>query len=149
MPAAEADAASAARAKARANLCSILSGDVPIALTLEFLCRSNKTDVQILSEMKKKVEQRISLYHTAIVLAHSLMSAGTTADSFLRDNLEWLSRATNWGKFTATATLGVIHRGHVKQAMSLMAPYLPQQGMSASPYSCLLYTSELPTIPLV
>ena len=29
----------------------------------------------------------------------------------------------------------MIHRGHVKQAMSLMAPYLPQQGMSASPYS--------------
>ena len=129
------DAPGAAKAKARDHLCSILSGEVPIALTLEFLCRANKTDTQILTEMKKKVEQRNSLYHTAIVLAHSMMSAGTTADSFLRDNLEWLSRATNWGKFTATATLGVIHRGHVKQAMSLMAPYLPQAGMSASPYS--------------
>jgi len=123
------------KTEARGNMCSILSGDTPIALTLEFLCRSNKTDLQILSSMKKSVEQRNSLYHSAIVLAHSLMSAGTTADSFLRDNLEWLSRATNWGKFTATATLGVIHRGHVKQAMSLMAPYLPQQGMSASPFS--------------
>ena len=123
------------KAEARTNMCSILSGDTPIALTLEFLCRSNKTDLTILTQMKKSVEQRNSLYHSAIVLAHSLMSAGTTADSFLRDNLEWLSRATNWGKFTATATLGVIHRGHVKQAMSLMAPYLPQQGMSASPFS--------------
>merc|ERR1719424_2526663 len=106
------------KAEARTNMCSILSGDPPI-----------------LTQMKKSVEQRNSLYHSAIVLAHSLMSAGTTADSFLRDNLEWLSRATNWGKFTATATLGVIHRGHVKQAMSLMAPYLPQQGMSARPFS--------------
>merc|ERR1719424_2608070 len=123
------------KTEARGNMCSILSGDTPIALTLEFLCRSNKTDLQILSSMKKSVEQRNSLYHSAIVLAHSLMSAGTTADSFLRDNLEWLSRATNWGKFTATAPLGVIHRGHVKQAMSLMAPFLPQQGMSASPFS--------------
>merc|ERR1719424_2414174 len=123
------------KAEARTNMCSILSGDTPIALTLEFLCRSNKTDLTILTQMKKSVEQRNSLYHSAIVLAHSLMSAGTTADSFLRDNLEWLSRATNWGKFTATATLGVTHRGHVKQAMSLMAPYLPQQGMSASPFS--------------
>ena len=102
------------KAEARTNMCSILSGDTPIALTLEFLCRSNKTDLTILTQMKKSVEQRNSLYHSAIVLAHSLMSAGTTADSFLRDNLEWLSRATNWGKFTATATLGVIHRGHVK-----------------------------------
>ena len=29
--------------------------------------------------------------------------------SACRDNLEWLSRATNWAKFTATASLGCIH----------------------------------------
>ncbi len=29
---------------------------------------------------------------------------------FYRENLEWLARATNWAKFTATASLGVIHR---------------------------------------
>ena len=63
------------------------------------------------------------------------MSAGTTSDAFLRDNLEWLSRATNWAKFSATATLGVIHKGHVKQALQLLQPYLPQAGMSASAYS--------------
>ena len=45
------------KAEARANLCSILSGDTPIALTLEFLCRSNKTDLSILAQMKKSVEQ--------------------------------------------------------------------------------------------
>jgi len=27
-----------------------------------------------------------------------------------RDNLEWLARATNWAKFTATASLGAIHK---------------------------------------
>ena len=27
-----------------------------------------------------------------------------------RNNLEWLGRATNWAKFTATASLGVIHK---------------------------------------
>jgi 26S proteasome regulatory subunit N2 len=75
------------------------------------------------------------VYHSGIVLAHALMSAGTTSDAFLRDNLEWLSRATNWAKFSATATLGVIHKGHVKQALQLLQPYLPQAGMSASAYS--------------
>ena len=84
--------------------------------------RSNKTDTLILTNMKKAVEQRNSLCHSAIVLAHAIMSAGTTADSFLRDNLEWLSRATNWAKFSATATLGVIHRGHTKQAPPGRAP---------------------------
>ena len=38
------------------------------------------------------------------------MHAGTTSDEFLRQNLEWLSRATNWSKFSATAALGVIHK---------------------------------------
>lgn len=49
---------------------------------------------------------------------------------------DWLSRATNWAKFSATAGLGVIHRGHLQQGRSLMAPYLPQSGSgSGSPYS--------------
>ena len=57
---------------------------------------------------------------------------------FLRNNLEWLSRAANWAKFSATAALGVIHRGHLSQALQLLRPYLPQQGAGAgasSPYS--------------
>ncbi|KAL6333938.1 hypothetical protein AAG906_039352 [Vitis piasezkii] len=32
---------------------------------------------------------------------------------------EWLSRATNWVMFSATAGLGVIHRGHLQQGRSL------------------------------
>ena len=50
---------------------------------------------------------------------------------------EWLGRATNWAKFSATAGLGVIHRGHLQQGRALMAPYLPQNGAggSGSPYS--------------
>ena len=36
--------------------------------------------------------------------------SGTTVDQFLRENMDWLSRATNWAKFSATAGLGVIHR---------------------------------------
>jgi 26S proteasome regulatory subunit N2 len=63
------------------------------------------------------------------------MHAGTTVDAFLRENLEWLSRATNWSKFSATAGLGAIHRGHLKQGQALMAPYLPRNGASGSPYS--------------
>ncbi|KAF5933091.1 hypothetical protein HYC85_029262 [Camellia sinensis] len=43
-------------------------------------------------------------------------------------NEDWLGSATNWAKFSATAGLGVIHRGHLQQGRSLMAPYLPQSG---------------------
>jgi hypothetical protein len=44
-------------------------------------------------------------------LAEECYSCSSTA--FLcscRNNLEWLARATSWAKFTATASLGVIHR---------------------------------------
>ena len=51
---------------------------------------------------------------------------------FYRDNLDWLSRATNWAKLTATASLGVIHRGHEKEALALMAAYLPREVAAAS-----------------
>jgi 26S proteasome regulatory subunit N2 len=49
---------------------------------------------------------------------------------------QWLSRATNWAKFSATAGLGVIHKGHLKEGRSLLAPYLPTgTGASSSAFS--------------
>ncbi len=73
-------------------------------------CRHNHADLQILRNIKGSVDARNSVAHSATLLANALMHAGTTVDQFLRDNLEWLSRATNWAKFSATAGLGVIHR---------------------------------------
>jgi 26S proteasome regulatory subunit N2 len=56
------------------------------------------------------------------------MHSGTTSDIFLRENLEWLGLASNWSKFTATAALGVIHKGWFQQGMTILGPYLPQPG---------------------
>lgn len=53
------------------------------------------------------------------------MHCGTTSDTFLRENLEWLGKASNWSKFTATAALGVIHKGHFEEGMNILEPYLP------------------------
>lgn len=55
------------------------------------------------------------------------MNQGTTDDKFFRDNLEWLGKAVNWSKFSATAALGVIHRGNVRESMTLLEPYLPRR----------------------
>lgn len=104
-------------------------------LTLDFLYRHNDTDLLILRQIKAAIENRNSVLHGATVVAHAYMNAGTTTDTFLRENLEWLGRASNWAKFTATASIGVVHKGHVKESMSLLQPYLPQGGISASPYS--------------
>nr|XP_028956584.1 26S proteasome non-ATPase regulatory subunit 1 homolog A isoform X2 [Malus domestica] len=115
----------------------ILSGETSIQLTLQFLYSHNKSDLLILKTIKQSVEMRNSVCHSATIYANAIMHAGTTVDTFLRENLDWLSRATNWAKFSATAGLGVIHRGHLQQGRSLMAPYLPQgaAGGGGSPYS--------------
>lgn len=49
--------------------------------------------------------------------------------------MEWLARATNWAKLTATASLGVIHRGHEQEALTLMQSYLPKEVGPSSGYS--------------
>ncbi|KAK3742872.1 hypothetical protein QZH41_020405 [Actinostola sp. cb2023] len=114
------------------NLVAILCGDTSIALNLEFLIRNNHADLLILKHTKDSA--RNSVCHMATVIANSFMHSGTTSDTFLRNNLEWLARATNWAKFTATASLGVIHKGHEQDALKLMATYLPKDGSGGSAY---------------
>ena len=62
--------------------------------SLQFLIRNDKSDLLILKQTKDAV--RVSICHTGTVIANGYMHCGTTHDSFLLDNLEWLSRATNW-----------------------------------------------------
>ncbi|XP_078693154.1 26S proteasome non-ATPase regulatory subunit 1-like [Branchiostoma floridae x Branchiostoma belcheri] len=115
------------------KLLGILGGETSIAIHLQFLIRNNHTDMLILKNTKDAV--RNSVCHTATVICNSFMYCGTTSDQFLRDNLEWLARATNWARFTATASLGVIHRGHEKEALHLMSTYLPKDTGPGSAYS--------------
>lgn len=112
------------------RLVTILGGELSIELHLQFLIRNNKSDLLILKQTKDAI--RVSVCHTATVIANAFMHSGTTSDQFLRDNLDWLSRATNWAKLTATASLGVIHRGHEKEALALMAAYLPREVAATS-----------------
>ena len=72
------------------KLASILSGEKPIYLNLQFLIRNDNTDPLILQQTKDPV--RVSICHTATVIANGLMHSGTTHDQFLRDNNDWLSR---------------------------------------------------------
>ncbi|KAK4445548.1 armadillo-type protein [Podospora aff. communis PSN243] len=115
-------------AKAYRNIRSILDGSKAIKLNLEFLYRNNHTDLSILNKVRDSLEGRNSIFHTAVTFCNAFMNAGTTHDKFFRDNLDWLGKAVNWSKFTATAALGVIHRGNLTQSRKLLEPYLPRQG---------------------
>lgn len=115
-------------AKVYRNIRSILDGSKTIRLNLEFLYRNNHTDLSILNKVRDSLEGRNSIFHTALTFCNAFMNQGTTNDKFFRDNLEWLGKAVNWSKFTATAALGVIHRGNLSQSRKLLEPYLPKQG---------------------
>jgi len=121
-----------AAAKEYRNIRSILDGSKAIKLNLEFLYRNNHTDLSILNKVRDSLEGRNSIFHTAVTFCNAFMNAGTTHDKFFRDNLEWLGKAVNWSKFTATAALGVIHRGNLTQSRKLLEPYLPKQGSVSS-----------------
>ena len=87
-----------------------------MALQLEFLFANNHSDLLLLKQIRAAVESRNSVCHSATVLCNALMHAGTTVDTFLRENLDWLSRATNWARFSATAGMGVIHHGQLAES---------------------------------
>lgn len=118
--------------KAFESIREILQGTKSIELELEFLYRNNHTDMAILNKIRDSLEARNSIFHTAVTLANAFMHGGTTNDKFFRDNLEWLGKAVNWSKFTATAALGVIHRGNLSQGKKLLDPYLPKDLLSAN-----------------
>ncbi|CAF1200527.1 unnamed protein product [Rotaria sordida] len=108
-------------------------GEITIGVHMQFLIKNNHADLLILKQIKDAV--RNSVCHTATVIANGYMLSGTTSDQFFRDNLEWLARATNWAKFTAATSLGVIHKGHIKEALNLMSAYLPKDSTGNSSYA--------------
>ncbi|KAG8899523.1 proteasome regulatory particle base subunit [Tulasnella sp. 403] len=126
-----------AEEQAYTKLRKILSGEETIRLFLDFLHRHNHTDLLILKNTKEVLDGRSSIYHNALTLQNAFMHCGTASDVFLRNNLDWLGRASNWGKFSVTASLGVINKGNTWDAMKLLGPYLPNATgeNSSGPYS--------------
>nr|ODN99779.1 26S proteasome regulatory subunit N2 [Cryptococcus depauperatus CBS 7855] len=118
----------------RVVLNNILRGDTSAELFLNFLNRNNQTDMTILKATKDTLEDRYSIYHSAITFTNAFAHCGTTSDRFLRENLDWLGRANNWAKFSTTAALGLIHRGSWVNGTRVVKPYLPG-GAAPNKYS--------------
>lgn len=72
-------------------------------LHLSFLYKNSQLDPLVMSNLKKALEERSSglgsrnsILHNASVCTHGYLNLGTTGDGFLRDNLEWMKKASNW-----------------------------------------------------
>jgi len=110
------------------KVLKVLVGGFSGELALSFLHKQSDTDPLIMENLKKSLDEkggRNSVLHNCAVISHSYMNAGTTNDVFLRDHLDWMKKASNWAKFSATASLGVIHASHTSESMALLEPYLP------------------------
>ena len=116
----------------RENVLKILTGRVTIDQTLYFLQNKSNTDKQLVAKIKNSIDAKSSVTHGSVIFANAFMCAGTSDDSFLRDNLTWVAKATNWGKFSAVACLGVIHHGNISKAMEILKPYLPSDSAASS-----------------
>src|SRR5690606_920598 len=112
------------------SIRQILLGSKTIGLQLEFLYRNNRTDITILNKLRDSLEPRSSIFHSAVTFSAAFTNSGTTNDSFYKENLEWLSKAVNWSKFCATAALGAIHKGNLKQGKDILTMYLPSQSVT-------------------
>ncbi|XP_065188071.1 26S proteasome non-ATPase regulatory subunit 1-like [Sycon ciliatum] len=118
--------------EAMKKLTRILNGERTVELYLQFLVRSNHSDLLVYRHIKDHV--RNSICHNAAIIANGFAHCGTTSDVFLREDIEWLGQAANWAKFTATASLGVIHKGHEKEALTLLSTYLPSESSMSAGY---------------
>lgn len=108
-----------------AGLLEILTGIPTCDYYNTFLLNKKNIDISLLNKSKSSLDGKFSLFHTAVSVANGYMHAGTTDNSFIKANLSWLGKAQNWAKFTATASLGVIHKGNLIDGKKVMAPYLP------------------------
>lgn len=106
-------------------LLDILSGVPTCDYYNTFLHENKNIDIGLLNKTKSSLDGKFSLFHTGVSVANGFMHAGTTDNSFIKANLPWLGKAQNWAKFTATASLGVIHKGNLADGQKVMSPYLP------------------------
>ena len=109
-------------------LMDVLGGRLSTEVRLQFLCRNNHADMAIMERTKEALNAHNSMHHSVLSCSNALMHCGTTNDEFMRKNLDWLSYATNWAKFTAASSLGVVHKGQLGKGRDILKPYLPVAG---------------------
>lgn len=107
------------------KLIHILSGIPTCDYYNTFLLKNRNIDIALLDKAKTVMDGKFSLYHNAVTISNGFMHCGTVDDGFVRNNLPWLGKAKNWAKFSATASLGVIHKGNLLDGKKVLTPYLP------------------------
>jgi 26S proteasome regulatory subunit N2 len=117
------------------KLIDVMSGKVTHEVYRSFLSKNNKTDPLIATEVKETIPATVSVLQEACIWGNAIMNACTTDDSFLKNNIDWVGKSSNWSNFSCTSTLGMIHKGNKAHAMTILNPYLAQAYATSHPYT--------------
>ena len=91
---------------------------------LKFMKEMCKTDIDILNDMRSEFDPKISINQVGVFYTNGICNAGTGNDLFMRDQINWHSKAKNWTMFSNIAVLGMIHKGNHNSAFQILEPYL-------------------------
>lgn len=106
------------------SIIEILQRTKLLKLYLEFLFKRNHSDIQILILLKDTFDSMKPIVQTSIALSYAFMYAGTADDNFYRNNTHWFTNAQKWSQFITAAAVGVIHIGHLQDAMKILDSFL-------------------------
>ena len=80
----------------------VLVGGFVAELRLSFRHRHAASDDKMMEGLKQKMDDRSSgshrnsMLHTTAMVTHAYLYAGTTHDTFLRNHLDWMKKASHW-----------------------------------------------------
>lgn len=117
------------------KLTTILEGNTQRKIVEFSLTQMNKSDPNMIKNLMKSVDKSGSVPHLAVIIANSLLNSHTKNDTFLKDNIEWIAKASNWARFVATSSLGAIHMGNTEKGLEIMRPYMPGTSTVPSVYA--------------
>ena len=118
------------------NLINILTGEIPRNIIMRTLKKFNHSNLKEQEDLMKLVEKGSSLEILGCLITNSFSNSHTLNDEFLKKNMNFVRKVTNWARFLVTASLGAINMGNVKNSKQIFRDYLPG-GTRASSQYCL------------
>ena len=118
------------------NIEKILSGEISQNIIFKYLKKNNHFELKSFEELLKANEKSGSIENLGLILTNSFSNTHTGNEELIQKHKDFVSKATNWARFVATATLGAIHMGDNKNYKEIFRDYLPGGSRARSIY-CL------------
>lgn len=124
---------------------SILTGEISDRLYLQFLKRTTILICWSCKTLTRRSDKGTQLLMVPVfgLMYHECLHFQCC---FPEDNLTWAAMVTNWNRFNATATLGMVRMGNKKEAMTIFQPYF--SGAASAEQQSSKYSTLKLTMPM-